>query len=123
MAWARVLTSSGMMIFSFIASPKDTANSLRPVETRHSPPWPRRGGCASNQMARSLTRRRRRGGWFNPPTIIGSRTNHPVRSNKGGFATFLLLSRPPLLCQGGECLASTDDSHAAPHLSHNVFDG
>jgi hypothetical protein len=45
-------------------------------------------------MARSLTRRRRRGGWFNPP-IIGSRTN-PVRSNKGGFAAFFdVASTPP----------------------------
>src|SRR5262245_27893309 len=31
-------------------------------------------------------------------------TNHPVRSNQGGFATFLLMSRPPLLGQGGDCL-------------------
>jgi hypothetical protein len=29
-------------------------------------------------------------------------TNHPVRSNKGGFAAFLLMSRPPLLGQGGD---------------------
>ena len=27
--------------------------------------------------------------------------DHPVRSVKGGFATFLLMSRPPLLCQEG----------------------
>ena len=31
--------------------------------------------------------------------IIGSCTNHPVRSNKGGFATFLLRSRPSLFGQ------------------------
>src|SRR5438034_947446 len=34
--------------------------------------------------------------------LFGSWTNHPVRSSKGGFAAFLLMSRPPLLCQGGE---------------------
>src|SRR5262245_34935960 len=36
--------------------------------------------------------------------LIGSWTNRPVRSIKGGFATFLLMSRPPRLGQGGEFL-------------------
>jgi hypothetical protein len=30
-----------------------------------------------------------------------ARASHPARSNKGGFATFLLMSRPPLLCEEG----------------------
>ena len=32
---------------------------------------------------------------------VSRRSDHPVRSIKGSFATFLLLSRPPLLCEEG----------------------
>jgi hypothetical protein len=39
--------------------------------------------------------------------LVGSSTNHPVRSFKGSFASFLLLSHPPLLNQGGDLLNST----------------
>ena len=36
------------------------------VRTSYSPPWLRRGGCAINQISRSLLSRRRRGGSFKP---------------------------------------------------------
>src|SRR5204862_2425481 len=41
--------------------------------------------------------------------------NHPVRSNNGGFAAFLLMSRPPLLCQGGDSAPSK--TLTAKHLN------
>ena len=46
--------------------------------------------------------------------IIGSWTNHPVRSSKGGFAAFLLMSRPPLLNQGGDWPRSNVRQQARP---------
>ena len=73
-----------------------------------SPPWRRRGGCAINQMPRSLISRRRRGGSFKLPIL--RRLNEPPRPlQQGGFAAFLLMSRPPLLGQGG-------DSRVQEHL-------
>ena len=39
-----------------------------------------------------------------PKCIVGP--DHPVRSIKGGFAAFLLMSRPPLLYQEGSLLAA-----------------
>jgi hypothetical protein len=45
------------------------ASPLGYTATRQSPPWIRRGGCATIQMSRSLISRRRRGGWFKAPIM------------------------------------------------------
>jgi antitoxin ParD1/3/4 len=44
----------------------------------------------------------------------GSYRDHPVRSIKGGFAAFLLTSRPPLLCQEGSWLGNGCLRHIEP---------
>src|ERR1051326_1118924 len=67
----------------------------------------RRGGCAANQMPRSHLFPRRRGGQFGKMLSLEMfcRSDHPVRSIKGGFAIiFNVAATPPL--RGGElCLS------------------
>src|SRR5262245_37473854 len=46
-------------------------------------------------------------GWSLTPYTL-SVSDHPVRSFKGGFATFLLMSRPPLLTRRGMLLLRYD---------------
>src|SRR5262249_33882666 len=61
---------------------------------RNSPPWQRRGGCATHKNLAQPPCWRRRGGLFK--AIYW--TNHPGRSSTGSFAPLILLARPPLLC-------------------------
>src|SRR6266436_8838339 len=66
----------------------------------------RRGGCGFNKKAAKPPKRPQTG-WS--LTSHDSRTHsatwfvsdHPVRSIKGGFAPFFLMSRPPLLTRRG----------------------
>ena len=69
-----------------------------------SPPWSRRGGCASNKNDAKPPQPGADGAVRSIYRLIGSYTNRPVRSNRGGFATSLLMLRPPRLDQGGESL-------------------
>src|SRR5262245_60151313 len=64
----------------------------------------RRGGCASNKMLRS--HRSGADGVVAYDSRFGV-SDHPVRSTKGGFAPFFLMSRPPLLTRRGISLATT----------------
>ncbi len=52
-------------------------------------------------------KRRRRGGQFgkNVQALRFRRSDHPVRSTKGSFASSLRMSRPPLLFKEGNMLA------------------
>jgi hypothetical protein len=59
-----------------------------------SPPWPRRGGCASNKNDAKPPQPGADGAVRSSHRLIGSWTNRPVRSIKGGFATFLLMGSP-----------------------------
>src|SRR5439155_18365196 len=58
------------------------------------------GWLRHQENAAKPPKRRRRGGQFGA-TVRFRRSDHPVRSNKGSFAIFLLMSRPPLLCKEG----------------------
>jgi hypothetical protein len=70
------------------------------MHEEYSPP--RRGGVAarSKRSREASFIARRRGGQFGGNPRF-RRSDHPVRSLKGSFATSLLMSRPPLLCEEG----------------------
>jgi hypothetical protein len=74
----------------------------RKVEGGHRPSWTRRGGCASKKKARSI-----RSGADGVVVQVQKHfrlilNHHPVRSIKGSFAIFLLMSQPPLLARRGD---------------------
>ena len=48
------------------------------------------------------------------------RTDHPVRSSKGGFAASLLMSRPPLLYQEGSSIHGADRSEMKQEPGRNT---
>ena len=67
-----------------------------------SPLLARRGGCASKKKVRSI-----RSGADGVVVQVQKHfclilNHHPVRSIKGSFAIFLLMSRPPLLARRGD---------------------
>ena len=70
-----------------------------PEGTSPSPLLARRGGCASRKKVRSI-----RSGAGGVVVQVQKHfclilNHHPVRSIKGSFAIFLLMSRPPLLAR------------------------
>src|SRR4030095_16539693 len=73
-----------------------TASSPRPAG---------RGGCASKEESAKPPNRRRRGGGSGSKAFLLIVNHHPVRSIKGSFAIFLLMSRPPLLARRGHRLS------------------
>ena len=79
----------------------------------------RRGGCASNKKLRSH-RIGADGVVSSAKSLRFRRSDHPVRSFKGGYATFLLLSRPPLLCEEGNAPTSIHSHlHRPPTISRS----
>ena len=73
----------------------------RTCRTGPSPLLARRGGCASKKKVRSI-----RSGADGVVVQVQKHfrlilNHHPVRSIKGSFAIFLLMSRPPLLARRG----------------------
>src|SRR5438093_3163820 len=74
---------------------------LRHQENAAKPPKWRRRARSASAKARSFN-----SGQFGATTGF-RRSDHPVRSNNGSFAIFLLMSRPPLLCEeGNSCLSA-----------------
>src|SRR5436190_16952394 len=73
----------------------------------NSPPWQRRGGCALNKMPPSILINAQTG-WFVQLTSRSARMlNEPPRPlRQRWLRTILLMSRPPLLYQGGELFNS-----------------
>jgi hypothetical protein len=69
------------------------------VEARQSPPWPKRV-AAPLIRCREASLAAHDGVVGSIPTI-GGLNQHPGRSNKGGFAAFLLMSRHPSLAKEG----------------------
>ena len=72
------------------------------MRTGPSPLLARRGGCASKKKVRSI-----RSGADGvvvqvQKVFVLTLNHHPVRSIKGSFAIFLLMSRPPLLARRGD---------------------
>ena len=74
----------------------------------------RRGGCASKKRVRSI-----RSGADGVVVQVQEHfrlilNHHPVRSIKGSFAIFFLMSRPPLLARRG------DPPNASPQLANEL---
>ena len=69
-------------------------------DTGPSPLLARRGGCASKKKVRSI-RSGADGVVVQVQKHFRFLNHHPVRSIKGSFAMFLLMSRPPLLARRG----------------------
>src|SRR5881397_3714055 len=69
----------------------------------HIPLLAEEGWLRHQENAAKPQKRRRRGGQFGWP-LKPCRTDHPVR-DKIGTDPFLLMSRPPLLCEEGNVLS------------------
>src|SRR6186713_2409457 len=76
------------------------------IQTRQSPPWPRRGGCATNKISRSLRSRRRRGGWFNDRSSVAESTT-PSAPSKEASRHFHYCRVHPSLAKEGSGLVQT----------------
>src|SRR5436190_20458189 len=77
-------------------------------EWGNSPPWQRRGGRDINKW-REATFVGRTGWFVQPPNRSARRLNEPPRPHRQPAAA----TRPPLLCQGGECA-----DHFSTHWAH-----
>src|SRR5688572_32346878 len=64
------------------------------------PSWPG-GVAAATRKWREATLAPQTGWWIRFETTLSILIHHPVRSIKGSFAIFFLMSRPPLLARRG----------------------
>src|SRR5688572_9189116 len=65
------------------------------------PSWPG-GVAAATRKWREATLAPQTGWWIRFETTLSILIHHPVRSIKGSFAIFFLMSRPPLLSRRGD---------------------
>src|SRR5688572_12215068 len=75
-------------------------NILDASTGERSPLLDRRGGCGIRKW-REATLAPQTGWWITFKNVLSILIHHPVRSFKGSFAIFFLMSRPPLLARRG----------------------